>query len=197
MKTDPRSDRINTEIGLASDSPALAEMIMGTFQVNELAALYRLRFAPDRAGLRWTAINAGTSDEVLDADPDTRPWRRFRQRIKASLISWRVPEGQSQPPAQTAARAAVPAARRKRLIASPRIRSDGPPRMEARPTGSGRERSSPNRCDQCRGQARHLRDRRPLPRQAIRPSLGLQREVVQDRFRLADQSAQRTRSSLR
>ncbi len=26
--------------------------------------------------------------------------------------------------------------------------------MEARPTGSGRERSSPNRCDQCRGQAR-------------------------------------------
>ena len=52
MKTDPRSDRINTEIGLASDSPAPAEMIMGTFQVNELAALYRLRFAPDRAGLR-------------------------------------------------------------------------------------------------------------------------------------------------
>ena len=37
---------------------------------------------------------------------------------------------------------------------SPRIRTDGPPRMEARPTGSGRERSSPNRCDQCRGQAR-------------------------------------------
>ena len=27
--------------------------------------------------------------------------------------------------------------------------------MEARPNGSGRERSSPNRCDQCRGQARH------------------------------------------
>ena len=33
---------------------------------------------------------------------------------------------------------------------------DGPPRMEARPTGSGRERSSPNCCDQCRGKARHL-----------------------------------------
>ena len=32
--------------------------------------------------------------------------------------------------------------------------ADGPPRMEARPTGSGRERSSPNRCDQCRGKAR-------------------------------------------
>ena len=38
----------------------------------------------------------------------------------------------------------------------PRIDGDGPPRMGARPTGSGRERSSPNRCDQCRGQARHL-----------------------------------------
>ncbi len=39
---------------------------------------------------------------------------------------------------------------------TPTIVGDGPPRMEARPTGSGRERSSPNRCDQCRGKARHL-----------------------------------------
>ena len=42
-----------------------------------------------------------------------------------------------------------------------RIGTDGPPRMEARPTGSGRERSSPNRCDQCRGQARHLDRSKP------------------------------------
>ncbi len=45
--------------------------------------------------------------------------------------------------------------RRRRTRSSPTIVLDGPPRMEARPTGSGRERSSPNRCDQCRGQARH------------------------------------------
>jgi hypothetical protein len=38
---------------------------------------------------------------------------------------------------------------------SPTIAGDGPPRMEARPTGSGGEPSSPNCCDQCRGQARH------------------------------------------
>ena len=43
-----------------------------------------------------------------------------------------------------------------RRPSSPIITRDGPPRMEARPTGSGRERSSPNCCDQCRGQARHL-----------------------------------------
>ena len=36
--------------------------------------------------------------------------------------------------------------------ASPsRMRRDGPPRMEARPTGSGGEPSSPKRCNQCRG----------------------------------------------
>jgi hypothetical protein len=45
---------------------------------------------------------------------------------------------------------------RIRRLPSHTIVSDGPPRMEARPTGSGRERSSPNCCDQCRGQARHL-----------------------------------------
>ena len=47
-------------------------------------------------------------------------------------------------------------AARRRTVSPPTIAPDGPPRMEARPTGSGRERSSPNRCDQCRGQARHL-----------------------------------------
>lgn len=90
MNIDPRSDRISTEIGLAFDSPALAEMIIGTFWVNELAAVYRVRFATDGPGLRWSAINAGASDEVLDTDPDTSLW----QRLKAALISWLVPEGQ-------------------------------------------------------------------------------------------------------
>ena len=36
---DPRSDRMTTEIGLAFDRPTLAEMIIGTFTVNELAAV--------------------------------------------------------------------------------------------------------------------------------------------------------------
>ena len=90
MNIDPRSDRINTEIGLAFDSPTLAQMIIGTFQVNELAAVYRVRFATGGPGLRWTAVNAGAGDEVLDTDPDTSLW----QRLKAALISWLVPEGQ-------------------------------------------------------------------------------------------------------
>ena len=90
MNIDPRSDRINTEIGLAFDSPVLADMIIGTFKVNELAAVYRVRFATGGPGLRWTAVKAGAGDEVLDTDPDTSLW----QRLKASLISWLVPEGQ-------------------------------------------------------------------------------------------------------
>ena len=90
MNIDPRSDRINTELGLAFDSPALANMIIGPFQVDELVAVYRVRFATDGPGLRWTAVNAGASDEVLDTDPDTSLW----QRLKAALISWLVPEGQ-------------------------------------------------------------------------------------------------------
>ena len=83
MNIDPRSDRMTTEIGLAFDRPALAEMIIGTFWVNELAAVQRVRFATDGPGLRWSAINAGASDEVLDTDPDTSLW----QRLKAALIS--------------------------------------------------------------------------------------------------------------
>ena len=55
--------------------------------------------------------------------------------------------------------------------------------MEARPTGSGRERSSPNRCDQCRGQARHLSSSaqaawRPAEAWASAPGLARIRRVA-------------------
>ena len=84
MNIDPRSDRINTEIGLAFDNPALADMTIGTFQINELAAMYRVRFATGWPGQRWTAVKADAGDEVLNTDPDTSRW----QRLKALLISW-------------------------------------------------------------------------------------------------------------
>ena len=68
----------------------------------------------------------------------------------------------------------------------PRIGRDGPPRMEARPTGSGRERSSPNRCDQCRGQARHLSSSR------MRSAIALQGAQTAPRPTLAPSPSVRT-----
>ena len=49
---DPRSARLNTEMGFVIDSPALAQSIAGTFAQNMSASAYQVRLAPDGT-LRW------------------------------------------------------------------------------------------------------------------------------------------------
>ena len=89
MTLDPRSDKINTEIGMVVRSPELASMTLSAFQVDALTGLYRVQLRPDGAGVRWTAVEADTTEE-LDIDPDTSLW----QRLRLMLLSWFIPESQ-------------------------------------------------------------------------------------------------------
>lgn len=89
MNLDPRSDKINTEIGVMVHSPTLARMILGAFRVDELAGVYQVKLRPDGAGVRWTAVDADTTEE-LEVDPDTSLW----QRLQLMLLSWFIPESQ-------------------------------------------------------------------------------------------------------
>ncbi len=89
MNFDPRSDKINTEIGLMVRSPELARMILSAFRVDELAGVYQVKLRPDGAGVRWTAVDADTSED-LEVDPDTSLW----QRLQLLLLSWFIPESQ-------------------------------------------------------------------------------------------------------
>ena len=89
MNLDPRSDKINTEIGMVVRSPELASMILGAFKVDELTGVYRVQLRPDGAGVRWTAVDADTQEE-LDIEPDTS----MLQRLRLMLLSWFVPESQ-------------------------------------------------------------------------------------------------------
>lgn len=89
MNLDPRSARINTEIGVRIVSPALAEMVLAAFKVDALAGLYQVKLRPGGAGVRWIAVDAERPEE-LDVDPDTSLW----QRLRAMLLSFFVPESQ-------------------------------------------------------------------------------------------------------
>jgi len=89
MNLDPRSDKINTEIGMMVHSPELASMILGAFRVDELAGVYQVKLRPDGAGVRWTAVDAD-SREDLDVNPDTS----LVQRLRLMLLSWFIPESQ-------------------------------------------------------------------------------------------------------
>ena len=89
MNLDPRSEKINTEIGMVVRSPELASMILGAFKVDELTGVYRVQLRPDGAGVRWTAVDAGTQEE-FDIEPDTI----MLQRLRLMLLSLFVPESQ-------------------------------------------------------------------------------------------------------
>lgn len=89
MNLDPRSENINTEIGMLVRSPELANMILSAFKVDELAGVYQVKLKPDGSGVHWTAVDSDTTEE-LDIDPDTSLWQRFQ----LMLLSLFVPESQ-------------------------------------------------------------------------------------------------------
>jgi cardiolipin synthase C len=90
MNIDPRSAIINTEIGLAFDSPSLARMIVSAYRVAEFAGVYRVHLSQDGGRVRWSGIDEAGRDDEYDSDPETSWW----QRIKSAMLSWIVPEGQ-------------------------------------------------------------------------------------------------------
>ena len=68
MNFDPRSDKLNTEMGLFINSPLLAREVLRLMDLDKLQASYRVVLNPD-GGLRWLAAD----DEVevmLDREPD-------------------------------------------------------------------------------------------------------------------------------
>jgi phosphatidylserine/phosphatidylglycerophosphate/cardiolipin synthase-like enzyme len=89
MNLDPRSARINTEIGVRVDSPQLAEMVLTGFKVTDLTGVYQVKLRPDDRGIRWVAVDGDTTVEV-DVDPDTSFW----QRARLMLLGLFVPESQ-------------------------------------------------------------------------------------------------------
>ncbi|MEO8805529.1 MAG: phospholipase D family protein [Burkholderiaceae bacterium] len=89
MNLDPRSAKINTEIGMMVHSPELAHMILSAFKVDAMTGVYRVQLRADGAGVRWTTLDADTQEE-LDIDPDTS----LLQRLRLMLLSWFIPESQ-------------------------------------------------------------------------------------------------------
>jgi phosphatidylserine/phosphatidylglycerophosphate/cardiolipin synthase-like enzyme len=89
MNLDPRSSRINTEIGVRVVSPKLTEMVLTAFKVDELTGVYQVKLRDNGVGVRWIAVDGDTTEE-LDIDPDTSMW----QRLRLMMLSWFVPESQ-------------------------------------------------------------------------------------------------------
>ena len=73
---DPRSEKLNTEMGLVMQSPALASAMARVLDERLPLAAYEVKLADD-GGLQWVSTNEPT----YDAEPHTSAWRRFVDRV--------------------------------------------------------------------------------------------------------------------
>jgi putative cardiolipin synthase len=87
MNFDPRSDRLNTEMGLFIDSPVLAQQMLKLVDVIKSQGAYHVRLAPDGQGLQWTVAGAGGKEELVE-EPETDIWTR----MMLELLSVIAPE---------------------------------------------------------------------------------------------------------
>jgi cardiolipin synthase C len=85
---DPRSARLNTEMGLVIDSPLLARHLAGTFDDRIPLLAYEVRLAPQGGGLQW--LERTPNGETRHAtEPETTLWRRLGVDLISLLpIEW-------------------------------------------------------------------------------------------------------------
>ena len=78
LNFDPRSEKLNTELGLLIRSPALTQQLLKLADIVTTQAAYRVRLSPDKSELEWVLPNPrGGPETVLTREPDTSVFERF------------------------------------------------------------------------------------------------------------------------
>jgi putative cardiolipin synthase len=85
---DPRSVRINTELGAYYRSPAGASRLSEVFDERAIRIAYRVEL-DDNGDIEWVTLK-DDRELRLDKEPDTTAWKRFSTRVLSTF----VPESQ-------------------------------------------------------------------------------------------------------
>ncbi|MFM9927977.1 phospholipase D family protein [Variovorax sp. H27-G14] len=83
MNLDPRSARLNTELGLIIDSPEMALQLEG---FADAGSSYRLRLDASGRGVEWVEQDADGKETAYDVPPETTAWQRLKLRLMAPFI---------------------------------------------------------------------------------------------------------------
>ena len=87
FNVDPRSRRINTELGFVIDSPRIATDLSDALPARLAEGAYRLRLGPDGA-IQWIEQREG-KELAHDTEPGTTFWQRFGVGVLSLLpIEW-------------------------------------------------------------------------------------------------------------
>ena len=85
---DPRSARLNTEMGLVLYSPALAQRLSAVFDTEVAQHAYEVRLADDGHSLVWIERTA-QGEKVYHTEPNTSVGRRMGVDFMTVLpIEW-------------------------------------------------------------------------------------------------------------
>jgi putative cardiolipin synthase len=79
---DPRSARLNTELGLVISSPVLAQGLTRFFDVEAPMLAYEVRLTPDSSNLEWIERTA-SGEKHYDTEPETN----WSARMGVELLS--------------------------------------------------------------------------------------------------------------
>jgi putative cardiolipin synthase len=82
---DPRSARLNTELGVVIESAVLAGRLAATFDTVVPLRAYEVRLAPDGDGLQWIERSASGEEKRHDHEPETSGLKRFGVQILSIL----------------------------------------------------------------------------------------------------------------
>lgn len=85
MNLDGRSARLNTEVGVIIESPALLAQFTALMPVRELGA-YELRLRKDDDGLQWIEHHPDGTQSVLDEEPGVNVIDRVRDWLLLKLL---------------------------------------------------------------------------------------------------------------
>lgn len=87
MNFDPRSDALNTEIGIVIESPQLAKEMLRLMNLDKLQSAYRVRLSPkDSRTIEWVGID-DYKEIVWQDEPDVDIGTRLYLRLVAPFVS--------------------------------------------------------------------------------------------------------------
>ena len=87
MNLDPRSERTNTEVGLAIESPELARAASGLARGALASGAYELRLSADGQRIEWVETYADGHHVVHTDEPDANPWLRLKLWLVWPFVS--------------------------------------------------------------------------------------------------------------
>jgi putative cardiolipin synthase len=87
MNFDPRSDALNTEIGVVFEGPQLAREVLRLMNLDKLQSSYLVRLSPVDKALEWVGI-----DEYKEVVRRDEPDVDFSMRLYLQLIAPLVAE---------------------------------------------------------------------------------------------------------